>query len=249
MPRQSSDFLDLSDVIETFDRDEIGRLLDTQLESLHNDSCEHMVDNFQLLYARYKKITEGDQSVEETTLDEIKALYQDICELFIRKIADAYNISLDETYIEDHEGDLHNMALQLYLFFVLDFQSNLFNILLGFISEHIEDIAKQFEGLRARRDSITEVNRTMEDQNIALVCSNIYDVIDWVLEQLEPELFLDYLEDSYLCKRPMVTFLDRGVIDGGFMGTIRDNVKANISLKGKIGFDIIIRLKGVKLDS
>ena len=48
-----SSYTTLSDVIETFDIEETRRLLDAQLESLHDDACEGMIDNFKVLYQRY----------------------------------------------------------------------------------------------------------------------------------------------------------------------------------------------------
>ena len=109
---------------------------------------------------------------------------------------------------------------------------------------HTKDIAAQFEEQRQRKDSVTEVNRSMDDPDVALIASNIYDVVDWCMEQMEPDLFFANMEKGYVALAPMRQMYDEGTIDGAFLPAIADILKENIALKGRICFDIICRLKG-----
>lgn len=240
--------IDILDIIGTFDLDETASLLDAQLESLHDEACETLIDNFKNLYARYKAIRDGDEAVPPEVHDEVQNRFYDICQMFIDHIDTEMGLSFSEEYLADHQGDLPTIALQLYLFFVLDFRSNLFNVLLSYISAHIEDIAPQFEELRQRRDSVTAVNSSMHDQNIALVCSNIYDVVDWVMTQMDGETFFANMEKGYIAYPPVYKLYQENVIDGGFVMAAKDIIKENLSMKGKICFDIICRLKGFDLN-
>lgn len=237
------DVIDLSDVIETFDVDENRRQLETQLEDLHNDSCERFIDNFKMLYTRFVSI--GKQEPRDPDVyDQAKDLFYDIASMYVERIADEFNMTVDDQFLQDNWEDLPSIALQFYLFFVLDFRSNLYNVLLSFISAHTKDIAAQFEEQRQRKDSVTEVNRSMDDPDIALIASNIYDVVDWCMEQMEPDLFFENMEKGYVALAPMRQMYDEGTIDGAFLPTIADILKENIALKGRICFDIICRLKG-----
>lgn len=240
------DVIDLSDVIETFDVRENQRLLDAQLEDLHNDSCERFIDNFKMLYTRFASISKQEPRDPEV-YEEAKDLFYDIASMYVDRIADEFNMTVDDQFIQDNWEDLPSIALQFYLFFVLDFKSNLYHVLLNFISAHTKDIAAQFEEQRSRKDSVTEVNRSMDDPDVALIASNIYDVVDWVMEQLEPDLFFDQMEKGYVALAPMKQMYDEGTIDGSFLPTIAELLKENIALKGRICFDIICRLKGYDL--
>lgn len=241
-------YMDLSDVIETFDADEAKRLLDAQLDAIHDDSCEGMIDNLKMLYKRYASIRDQKYAADPDTQDQAKALFYNICEMYIRRITDTFDISLDETYQEDHYEDLPSIALLLYVFFVLDLRSNLYNVLLSYIGQHIDEIAEQFDAMRQRKDSISEVNRTLEDQDIALIASNIYDVIDYVMADMDAETFFENMESGYIGLAPMKTMYTSCVIDDGFIDILRDILKENIAMKARIGFDIICRLKGYNLN-
>lgn len=237
-------YTDLSDVAEVFDLDESKRLLTGQLDSLRDDACEYMIDNFKSLYVKYSAIRDSDGGTDSDTFDQIQSLFYDVCEMYIDQITDRFNISLDEQFKEEHGNDLPSIALQFYLFFVLDLRSNLYNVLLSYISQHTTEIASQFESMKQKKDSITEVNRSLEDQNIALIASNIYEVIDWVMSQLDAETFFENMEEGYVVLAPMKKMYDQCVIDGGFIDVLRDVLHDNIALKARIGFDIICRLKG-----
>lgn len=242
----SGNYLDLSDLVETFDLEENRRLLKDQLDAIKSDS-EHMDDNFKLLYTRYAAIKDENSTTTPETKEEVERMFRDVCEMYITMIGGAFEAEIDSEYFLDHEGNLASLALQYYLFFILDLRSNVFNVLLSYISSHKADIAAQFEELRQRHDSITEANRSLEDPDIALIASNIYEVIDWVLEQIDAETYFDNLEEGYVVTEPMRKLYDRGVIDGGFIIAIRDILHDNVSMKARVGFDIICRLKGYEL--
>lgn len=240
--------LDILDVLDAFDVDEAKNVLRTQMSALRDEACEILVDNFKNLYARYKTIRDGEIPVPFEAQEEVQEKFYDICQMYINQIDEFFGLSISEEYITDHQGNLPSIALQLYLFFVLDLRSNLFNVLLSFIGERMTDIVAHFEELRQRKDSITSVNNTMHDQNIALICSNIYDVVDWALGEMDGEDFFNHMEQDYIALAPIRNLYTEGSIDGGFLLTLRDIVKENLAMKGKICFDIICRLKGFNLN-
>lgn len=240
-------YLDLSDVMETFDLDETRRLLESQLESLHDDVCEGLVDNFKILYQRYTSIQENAVTHDPDFGMEVQNAFYGICRMFITRISEEFNFTVDEDYLEKQEGNLPSIALQFYLFFVLDLRSNLYNVLLTFISKHMDELAAQFESLRSKKDSITELNKRMENLNVALIASNIYDVVDWIMDSIDPDGYFTYMEQDYVALAPVRTMYESGEMSGEFTEAIRDILKENISMKGRICFDIICKLKGYTL--
>ena len=241
------DVIDLSEVIETFDVDENRRLLEVQLEDLHNDACERFIDNFKMLYSRFASIRDQEPR-DPDVFENAKDLFYDICSMYIDRIADEFDITVDDQFIEDNWEDLPSVALQFYLFFVLDFRSNLSYALFNYIGNHLTDIANQFEGAKQRRDAFSESNKVMEDPDTALIASNIYDVVDWIMEQLDAESFLDLMEPGYVALEPMKKMVEEGTIDGVFVPAIGHILRENISLKGRICFDIICKLQGYDLE-
>lgn len=236
-------YLDLSDLIETFDLDENRRLLREQLEAIQTGDPD-LVDNFQLIYQRYSTVKTHPERTSVETKDDVEDLYLNICRMYVDMIGDSFNAQIDEEFLEDHEKSMAATALAYYLFFVLHLRSNLFNVLLSFISSHKSTIAANFESLRQRHDAVTETNRSIEDPDVALITSCIYDVIDWVMEEMTADDFFLHMEDGYVAKDPIRKLYEDGHIDGGFVVAMRDLLKENISLKARIGFDIICRLRG-----
>ena len=237
-------YLDFSDVVESFDLEETRRLLLSQLESLHDDVCEAMPDNFKIVYQRYTSIKDNEGLQDPDVMSDVQLAFDDICNLFIDLISNEFDFDVDDCYLEDHQGELPAVALQFYLFFVLNLRSNLYNVLLTFISRNMDQLASQFEDLKQRKDSITEINKKMEDPNVALIASNIYDVVDWVMENMDEDTFFDCMEPDYIALAPVKSMFDNGQMTGTFMVSLRDLLKENISMKGRICFDIICKLKG-----
>ena len=240
-------YLDLSDVIETFDLEETRRLLDSQLEALHDDVCEGMIDNFKILYQRYASIRDNEGMQNPDVVDEAQEAFFNICDMFVTRIGEEFDFTVDDAYRDTHYQDIPSLALTFYLFFVLDLRSNLYNVLLTYISKNMDVVVTQFEELRSRKDSISEVNRKLEDQNVALVASNIYDVVDWVMDNIDPEEYFSCMEPDYVALAPVKKMFDDGIMNGNFVESIRDILKENISMKGRVCFDIVCRLKGYKL--
>ena len=169
-----SSYIEISEIMDSFDLDEVQRLIHDQIEMLDEDTCENMIDNFKILYTKYASIQENQDQMDEDDYNYTVARFYKICELFIEEVCDKYNISINEEYLNDHYGDIPRLALCLYRFFVIDFKGNLYHVLLTYIQENMEQIAQAFESAKLKRDASTLVNKKIEDSNVGLVVSNIY---------------------------------------------------------------------------
>lgn len=240
-----SSYIEISEIMDSFDLDEVQRLIHDQIEMLDEDTCENMIDNFKILYTKYASIQENQDQMDEDDYNYTVARFYKICELFIEEVCDKYNISINEEYLNDHYGDIPRLALCLYRFFVIDFKGNLYHVLLTYIQENMEQIAQAFESAKLKRDASTLVNKKIEDSNVGLVVSNIYDIADWVIEQLDEDTYMDFVGQDYLLLDTLKDLFDKDIIVGDFTTVILEILQTNIAMKGRVCFDLICKFKGV----
>lgn len=246
----NSTILDVSEIIETFDPDDARVLVTNQLSMLDNDACEIMTDNFKMLYTRYASLKrENGGDIDPELFEQAEDRFFDICDIFIEEISKKFGFTVGDDYLNENHHMVPSIALPLYLFFVLDLRSNLFNVLLSYISTNRDAIADTFKDRASRHDAITAVNRSMDDPVTALIASNIYDVMDWCMEQMDADIFFENMEHGYVAYEPVKQMVDSGAIPDpeGFVDEIREILKRNIPFKARIGFDIICRLKGYRM--
>lgn len=249
MPTMAIDQLDVAEIIETFDPEENRAMVVAQLDLLDNDACEIMTDNFKMLYTRYAAIRQNRADLDSELVQMAEEKFFEICGIFIDEISKKFGFTVGEDFLDENQNNIASIALPLYLFFVVDFRSNIYNVLLSFINKNREAITEAFKERASRHDAITVVNKTMEDQSVALIASNIYDVIDWCMESMDAQILFENAEEGYAALDPVRSMTDNGQILGmdAAVDTIRDLLKSNIPLKARVGFDIICRLKGIVL--
>lgn len=249
MPITAADQFDIAEIIEFFDADDTRTMLDEQLKLLDSDACELMADNFKMLYTKYATIRQNRADIDSELYQTAEDRFLEICNVFIQEISKKFGFTVGEDFLEENAQNVANIALPLYLFFVVDFRTNMYNVLLSFINKNRSELAEVFKERANKHDAITSVNKALEDQVVALIASNIYDVIDWCLEAMDAQILFENVEQGYMAAEPVKSMTDNGQIIGmdAAVDTIRDILKTNIPLKARIGFDIICRLKGIEL--
>ena len=60
-----SSYIEISEIMDSFDLDEVQRLIHDQIEMLDEDTCENMIDNFKILYTKYTTIQEKKDQMDE----------------------------------------------------------------------------------------------------------------------------------------------------------------------------------------
>lgn len=240
-------YLDISEILETFDPEDVRTMIQDQLALLDDDACEIMTDNFKLLYVKYASLLQQRDQIGPDMFQEAQDRFFQICEIFIEEISKNIGFTVDTDYLNDHMGNIPAITLPIYLFFVLDLRSNLTNVLLSFIYRNTETIWETFKDRMQKHDSVTAVNRTsVDDQTMALIASNIYDVVNWCMEQMDTETFMENMEHGYVALEPVQVMISEGAIVGmeSFVDSMKDLLQENIALKARICFDIICRIKG-----
>ena len=245
-------YLDISEVLEAFDPEDVRTMIQDQLALLDDDACEIMTDNFKMLYVKYASLTQQQSEIGPDMYQEAQERFFHICEIFIEEISKKLGFTIDHDYLNDNMANIPAMTLPIYLFFVLDLRSNVTNVLLSFIYRNTETLWETFKDRMQKHDSVTAVNRTsVDDQTMALIASNIYDVVNWCMTQMNTEMFMENMEHGYVALDPIKAMIEQGAIIGmeSFVDTLKDILTENIALKARICFDIICRIKGYKFDT
>lgn len=246
----NTDFLDVSEIIDTFDADEARTMIHSQLELLDNDACEIMTDNFKMLYKRYANLRNARDSIGEDIFLDAEERFLTICEIFIDEISKKLGFSMNQDYLDENRAVLPAIVLPLYLFFIMDLRSNIYNVLISFIAKNRDDIIEAFKERQNKHDVVTTSNgKTIEDVGTAIIVSNIYDVIDYCMRDMTAEVYMENIEKGYIAYKPIHDMMaDDNLLDmDNFVDNLRDVLKQNVALKARIGFDIICRLKGFTL--
>lgn len=232
---------EVSEILDTFNLEEITKLLKDQIDS-NDDNWSNGVDHFKPLYFKYQSILNTEQNPDEIK-DEAKERFMDICMIFLSLIKKKFNIEIDPVWLDDNYNNIPGLAMALYSFFVLDIESNIYDVCLNYIKMNQSFIYESFEDRKNKKDAATLVNKKIMTPEMAIVISNIYDITSWILTQLSEEQYLEYLNQDYLPLKLIVGMLEDGIMSGDFMTEINDIYTSNIGIKSSVCFNLITYLK------
>lgn len=239
---------EVSDILDMFNIEEISKLLDQQI-TIDNESeiLSHQIDHFKPLYYKYKRIMETEENDAEVK-ESAKERFMTICFLFLSKLCNKFNITVDDTWKDDHYEDIPGFTMALYSFFILDLPSNVYDVCLNYLKANLTYIYNTFEDKKNKKDASTLVNKKILPPELAIVVSNIYDVTSWILGQLSEEQYLEYMNQDYVPIKLIKKLFEDGVMAGEFMDGINNIYSSNISLKSDTCFKIITNIKTGKIE-
>ena len=238
--------LGVENILDCFDIDRAYQLIQNQLKSDENSPSGTLTDHLKPMWVRYKNIEiDKDQGITTDVIGIVNTRFDTICTMFIDAIITRYGITIDVGWLENqNKNTLHSLALVLYSFFVLDLESNIKEVLYKYILDNYVDLALHFgENLKSRKDSpYLAMRKTMEPE-YAIIASSMNDVCYWILDQMDNEEFLSYLDSDYIPQPIVKELFDDGHMDGNFVEHIYEYFKSNTGMKYRIVFDIISLLK------
>lgn len=152
-------FLEVSDILESFNIDEINKLIEEQITTDYNDDIysDLLTNHLQPLYYNYASLTKYDLDEETKSLAENK--FVSICVAFLNAIVNRFKISIDTEWLSSHYSDVPAITMFMYSFFVIDFQNNVYEILVNYIEKNNEEIAKVFSGMKVKKDASSIANK------------------------------------------------------------------------------------------
>lgn len=241
---KESVFIEVSDILDSFDIEEISRLVKEQINGEDDPSTDSLslVNHLWPLYYKYTKIMKNE-SVDPDTKEDAEDRFYKICKIFLEEIFKKFDLSLNQDWLDNHYGDIPAITLAFYSFFIVDFNMNLYQVIVNYILENGKIINDTFEILRNKKDASTLSNKKSLSPEMALIVSNIYDISDWILTQINEEEYLNLLEEDYVPLRLIKELYNQGILAGEFVSKIYEIYFNNIPLKSNIGFNIIYNIK------
>lgn len=232
-----------NEILDYFDIDEMKRVVEDQiLNKIDYAECGIIIDFLKPMYAKYKSI-EVDAATGVTPEDvvEAKEKFNIICLIFITAICKKFNIVIDDFWYENaSENELCILTLYLYTFFVVDFKVVLKNIIINYIEDHAEVMAKMFElsDTAAKSATFNALKQEMEFF-YAIICTNIYDAILYVADTIETDDIFKYAPEDYAPVPMLKSMFEDGKIGGEICEGIYKVLKKNANLKNTLAFEII----------
>lgn len=236
-------FMEVSDILDSFDIDEINKLIQEQINPDYSEDVytDMQTDYLKPLYYNYAKLAK--YNLDEDTRTEAENKYTSICMAFLNAILDKFHMTIDTNWLSDHYTDIPAITLAYYSFFVLDFTTNIYEILVNYIDKNTDEILKTFDGLKVKKDASTMTNKQTLSAEMALIVSNIYDITEWIFDQLEEQDFFDYMDNSYVPIKLISAMYSEGYLGGTFANAIFQLIHTNIALRSKICFQYIYQVK------
>lgn len=227
--------IERSEILEAFNLDEFAILIDEQIGKGSTDySCP--LDHFKPIYYRYRQLKDMDMNSDLS--DDLEQKFTEFCLEIIKRIQNAFNITLSDAWIDIHISDIPAITLVLYSFFILELTKNIEDAIQRFISLNVENLYPIFEDRKGKKDASTNMYMKSMSSEKALLMANIYDVATHVVETMTEEEFLQYLPEGYVPKEVLQKLFDDGTITGEFMDQIREIFSSSIELKSMICFNI-----------
>ena len=228
---------DVSEILETFNLEEIKDLLKKQVDLTENIGT-NMTDYFMPLYFSYKSIIEAEENSQEMKY-EATTRFNEVCNLFIDAICEKFHLEINDEWRMLHEMDLPGLVTAMYCFFIKDIVSNIQEVCINYIQKNRKEIFTVFEDRKKKKDASTLVEKRKHPIDMAVIIANIYDVSSWILSQLSEEQYIEYMNDQYVPLRVLYPMFQNGDISGDFLETINEAYSQNLELKAETCYQIL----------
>lgn len=243
--------LELSEILDTFDTNEISLIVDSQILDPKFDMMgDASVDQFSPLKNRYEGIIEVNENPD--VLEEVQVRFLSICDIFLDALERKFSIKVSDEWKENHRNDIPEVTGAIYNTFVLNFITNMEDVLFKYILKNKMEIFHVFEDDRNKKDASTIAKKKNFNIEDAVILADIYDICAWILDNLTVDSWFEYsdleevdmalihsmyestdLMDSEEGDPPVsVTFVDK----------LTEIFKKDTSVKGVLCFNLINRL-------
>lgn len=241
MPYTNPDTMtEVANILEDFNEETLRDIFKTQI--IEEDSYISIpTDHFTPLYNAFQRVRDID-SIGEDDKIQLEREYAGICNSIIGYICAKYGIEVDDEWTSTHVGKVPALTLSMYQFFVLDTFYLILNVLNNYIAEHGDDLFNIFSDAAQNRDASTITHLKHMDPKYAVIMTSIFDVTDYAFTMMDNETFFDYT-GSYIPGAILKKMNEDGILTGDFVRKFADIYKENISLRSKIVFELMLRVK------
>lgn len=238
------DLYNVDSIVDYFNIDEMKRIISSQINTDDDFSvCSTMIDHLQPLYNRYKNISvDPTHGITIDDVEECRRRFNAISFMFIDAICKKFGIRVSDFWIENASDDaISLLTLYLYTFFIIDFKTVLSEVLENYIIANIDDLVTAFDtSVKNQKDNV--YRKTIEPKYASL-CINIFDVIFYILDNIDVEDYFEYAPEDYIPIPYLKEMFEESNLEGDFTTKIFEMVKGNVSLKSILAFEIVAYIK------
>lgn len=243
--------LEVSEIMDTFNIEEISIIVDSQILNPRFDMIgDSSVDQFSPLRQRFDGIVEENEDPD--ILMEVQERFLSICGIFLDAIEQKFSIKVSDEWKENHRNDIPDITEALYNTFVLNFLTNIEDVLFSYIIKNKMSIYQAFEDDRNKKDASTIAKKKVFNIEDAVILADIYDICAWILDNMTVDKWFEYSEldevdmalihSMYESADLMDSEIDDPPTPINFVDQITTIFKKDTSVKGVLCFKLTNRL-------
>lgn len=236
----------VEDLLDFFDTEKTAKTIEKQI--MNDDfGLGPISDFYRPYYTKFKCLEVNiDNGLTETVVKTCREKARVIALMFIDAILKKYQLTIDEFWIENlGDTDLQGLAVVLYDFFILHIREMLLEVFTRYIDSNAETLAKEYESNpKLTKDAALPAFLQIMPQDYAVIGANIFDVCFLILNNLNEEEFIDYIDSDNELQPHIKKYFEDGHISGNFIDILsRMLLNTANGLKGYIGFELLSYLK------
>lgn len=238
-----SELFTISNLLDTLDVESYEKIFIDQIENEENDYTSPMIDNFSPLWTEVNKIFDYED-INQDDLTEILDRFNRICRIVMMAINNKFGTQVDiEELSNGLPANTHKIAYALYQFFVINLFSNICTIMKNYIIKNSASLVHTFSELSQKKDVVTTANKKVMSEQMSIICSNIYDITDFIFSDLDAEEAMDYCDDGDVVAAVMKELLKDNTIANECIQSIADIYKDETDLRSRVCFEIVYAIR------
>ena len=231
------------DILDYFDIDRMTEIVNDQIiHATDYSTCGVVIDYLKPLYAKYKEIhPDIENNIDAVKYGDCTEKFNIIVMMFADAICNKFNVDIDDLWLETaSDDDKFLLTLYLYSFLVIDFKTVMTDICINYIDKNYDTIGDMLDSEKTQKSATYNALLTITDNSkLAIIGSNIFDAIYYILDNLTMESMFEYMPEDYLPMNELKEYFENGTVGGDIYSRILGYIKENSTLRSSMAFDII----------
>ena len=233
----------VEDLLDFFNLEETEKIIRDHILNPEDYGIGQSIDYYRPYYVKYQQIhVDIDKGITENDVKICRERAKIIALMFISAISQKFNLDVDDEWLDNmSESELQGVTLILYSFFILNLREILIEVMTKYIDINHEELAKSFDDNPKTNKDATYISlKKVLPSDFVVISSNIYDVCYLILDRMNEEQFIEYIDADNEIQETILSFFQDGHITGNFIDSIDNMIRSNASgLKSSLSFEIL----------
>lgn len=235
------------DILDYFDIDRMTEIVNDQIINASDyTTCGVVIDYLKPLYAKYKSIQPDiENNIDAEKYSECTKNFNVIMVMFTDAICNKFGIVIDDLWLENaSDDDRFLLVLYLYSLFIIDFKTIVTDICINYVDANYEELSAMLDSEKSQKSATyNAIYNLTNNAHLAVICSNIFDVIYYIFDSLNMETLFEYMPEDYLPMTELKPYFEDGTVGGDIYAEMFKFIKENSSLRSSMAFDVISYIK------